>query len=129
MSHRSIKIRPTQLLIAITPQNINIPTLTNVQHTNIQRPTTEIVHHDIVHIVTFVQPVRQCGSGGFFQDACHLETCQFEGAYGGVSLGGFEFGGDGDDGGLDIVVFQIVSCEGAEVMDDVGAYFGGSYYG
>mmetsp|Transcript_3353 Transcript_3353/g.5965 ORF Transcript_3353/g.5965 Transcript_3353/m.5965 type:complete len:199 (+) Transcript_3353:419-1015(+) len=125
MSHGSIEVRPTQLLIAIAPEDVNVPPLANVQQADIQRPAPEIVHHDVVHVVPLVQSVRERGRGGLLEDARDLETRQLERADGGVPLGGFEFGGDGDDGRFDVVVLEVVSGEGAEVVDDVGAYFGG----
>mmetsp|Transcript_36678 Transcript_36678/g.88378 ORF Transcript_36678/g.88378 Transcript_36678/m.88378 type:complete len:124 (+) Transcript_36678:644-1015(+) len=123
MSHSSVKVRPTQLFITITSQNINVPAFANVQQTDIQGSTAKIVYHDIVHIIAFVESICQCRSCGLLQDTRHLETCHFECADGRVTLRWFKFGRYGNYGRLDVVVLEMVPRQSAEVMNDVGAYF------
>mmetsp|Transcript_10298 Transcript_10298/g.18751 ORF Transcript_10298/g.18751 Transcript_10298/m.18751 type:complete len:139 (-) Transcript_10298:534-950(-) len=64
MSHGSVEVRPAQLLVAIAPEDVDVPPLANVQQADVQRPASEIVHHDVVHVVPLVQSVREGRGGG-----------------------------------------------------------------
>mmetsp|Transcript_24535 Transcript_24535/g.52035 ORF Transcript_24535/g.52035 Transcript_24535/m.52035 type:complete len:127 (-) Transcript_24535:1283-1663(-) len=113
MRHSCIKIRTAQTFVPVTPKNFDISPLTNVQHANVQCTPAEIVDHDVMNIVTLMQPVRQGRRGGFFHDTRHLQPGQFVRLERGIALRRFEFGRDGNHGGLYIVVAQMGAREGA----------------
>mmetsp|Transcript_21388 Transcript_21388/g.26209 ORF Transcript_21388/g.26209 Transcript_21388/m.26209 type:complete len:161 (-) Transcript_21388:1026-1508(-) len=106
-----IEIGSSQQIIPGTRQNLNIP-LTHVQHTHVQRPTPKVVHQNMIHVGFAMQTVRQRRGGGFLQDTGDLDPGAGKGGGGGAALDGGEFGGDRNDGAVDVGVSEMEGGEG-----------------
>ena len=98
------------------------------EHRDIEGTTTKVIHGNLL-VAALVQAVGQSGSGGFVDDAAHLQTSDFTGSLGGVTLGIVEVSGHGNHG-LGDSLAQLGLGIGLQLAKNHGADFlGGVHLG
>ena len=100
-------------------------TVADFQHGDIEGTTTKVIHGNLL-VATLVQAVSQSSGGGFVDDAAHLQTGNFTGSLGGVTLSIVEVSGHGNhslgDGLAQLgfgICLQLAKNHGADFLGGV----------
>ena len=80
-----VEVVATKVGVAVGAQHLEYA-VAELQNGDVERTAAKVIHGNLLVLMFLVEAVRQCGRGGFVDDALHVEAGNGAGFFGGLAL-------------------------------------------